>query len=236
MNSAPGRVPDGPEPDLERVWLGVASEVWRRRPGPCERLAARALRSPGLARALLTTPSLLLPWLVASVLVFALGAVASVGTGQPVVALAAPALAAVAVAYAYGPGLDPAWELSRSMAVSDRSVLLARVLAVFALDAALGLLASAVSGAAAAVAFGWLAPMTAVSALALAVATTARSPNAGAAAGMGAWAIAVLSGQSATGRVAEAVTGSAFVLPCLALAAGCSVVVLVMTRTPKGLS
>ena len=48
--------------DLDRVWLGVAAEVWRRRPGWLERLAGRLLRSPGLARALVTTPSLLLGW------------------------------------------------------------------------------------------------------------------------------------------------------------------------------
>ena len=45
----------GPGPgdvDLGRVWLGVAAQVWRRRPGPTERAAGRLLRSPGLARAL----------------------------------------------------------------------------------------------------------------------------------------------------------------------------------------
>src|SRR5215475_10789287 len=34
--------------DLDRVWLGVAAEVWRRRTGWVERTAARLLRSPGL--------------------------------------------------------------------------------------------------------------------------------------------------------------------------------------------
>ncbi|MGH3244715.1 MAG: hypothetical protein ACRDOI_00655, partial [Trebonia sp.] len=43
--------------DLDRVWAGVAAEVWRRHPGWIERTAARLLRSPGLARALVTTPS-----------------------------------------------------------------------------------------------------------------------------------------------------------------------------------
>ena len=45
--------------DLHRVWTEVAAEVWRRRPGPLERAAGRLLRSPGLARALVATPSLL---------------------------------------------------------------------------------------------------------------------------------------------------------------------------------
>lgn len=220
--------------DLDRVWLGVAAEVWRREPGRIERLAARLLRSPGLARALLTTPSLLLPWLVATVVVFGAGAVAAAGTGQPVVALAAPGLAGAAVAYAYGPGLDAAWELSRTMAVSDRMVLLARVLAVFAVNAALASIASAVSPAAAGIAFGWLVPMAAVSAFALAVATVAGSANTGVGAALAVWALTVVGSQSATGRLAAAVTGSALVLPYLAVAACCVAVVLHSTRTTKG--
>jgi hypothetical protein len=48
---------DLPDVDLGRVWLGVAAQVWRREPGWLERLAGRLLRSPSLARALLTTPS-----------------------------------------------------------------------------------------------------------------------------------------------------------------------------------
>ena len=172
----------------------MAAQVWRRQPGWLERTAGRLLRSPGLARALLTTPSLLLPWLLTSIVVLAAGAAATTGSGQPVVALLAPAMAAAAIAYAYGPGMDPAWELSCSMAVSDRMVLLVRALAVFAVNAVLGLAASVVSvvsvsgpggGTAAAVTFGWLIPMTAVCAFALAVATVARSANAGAAAGVG---------------------------------------------------
>ena len=160
--------------DLHRVWLGVAAQVWGRRPGLVERLAGRTLRSPGLARALVTTPSLLLGWVIASAVVLAAGMFATLGTGTPFVALFAPAVAAAGIAYAYGPGIDPAWELSQSMAVTDRMVLLVRVLAVFALNGALGLAASAASGTAAAVTFGWLIPMTAVSGLALAAATVTR--------------------------------------------------------------
>jgi hypothetical protein len=85
------------------------------------------------------------------------------------------------------------------MAVSDRMVLLARALAVFALNAALGLAASAASGTAAAVTFGWLVPMTAVCALALAAATVARSANAGVAAGLAGWAITVRPGRRLPG-------------------------------------
>jgi len=228
------QTPGPSDVDLGRVWLRVAAQVWRREPGWLERLAGRLLRSPGLARALLTTPSLLLPWLIASVVVFGAGAVAAASTGQPVVALMAPVVAAAGIAYAYGPGIDPAWELSQSMAVSDRMVLLVRALAVFALNAALGLVASAASGAAAALTFGWLVPMTAVCALALAAATVARSANVGVAAGLTAWMTTVVSGEAAAGRLAVVVTDSSLVFPYLVFAVLCSAVAWYKTRIPRG--
>jgi hypothetical protein len=234
MSSPRNDAPD--DVDLGRVWISVAAQVWRREPGWLERTAGRLLRSPGLARALLTTPSLLLPWLLTSIAVLAAGAAATTDSGQPLVALLAPAVAAAAIAYAYGPGMDPAWELSCSMAVSDRMVLLVRALAVFAVNAVLGLVASAVSasGAAAAVTFGWLIPMTAVCAFALAVATVARSANAGAAAGVAAWLIIVLSGRVASGHFAAAVTDTVLFLPYLAIGAVCAAVALYATRIPRG--
>ena len=215
---------------------GVTTVVWRRRPGPVERAAAGLLRSPGLARALVTAPSLLLPWLIASAVILGVGAAATVSTGRPWVALLAPAVAAVGIAYAYGPGVDPAWELSRSMAVSDQLVLLVRALAVFALDAGLGLAASAASGTAVGITFGWLVPMTAVCALALAAATVSRSANAGVAAGLAGWALLILSEQAATGRYTNAVTDSGLLLPYLAFAAVCVAVAVYATKTVRGSS
>ena len=223
-----------PDVDLDRVWIGVAAQVWRRQPGPVERTAGRLLRSPGLARALLTTPSLLLPWLIASVAVLAAGAAATIGTGKPMVAVLAPAVAAAGIAYAYGPGIDPAWELSRSLAVSDRMVLLVRALAVFGLDAGLGLAASAASARAVGITFGWLVPMTALCCLTLAVATVARSANTGVGAGLAGWALLILGGQASNGRFTPAIGDPALVLPYLAFAAVCVVIALYATRTPKG--
>jgi hypothetical protein len=220
--------------DLSRVWVGVAAQVWRREPGLLERLAGRLLRSPGLARALVSTPSLLLAWVISTAVVLTAGLAATLGTGTPYVALVAPAVAGAGIAYAYGPGIDPAWELSCSMAVSDRMVLLVRALAVFALNAGLGLVASAASGAAAAVTFGWLVPMTAVSALALAVATLARSANAGVAAGLGAWTITILSARASSGQFTTAVTSSALVLPYLIVAAACGAIAWFATRIARG--
>lgn len=227
--SAPGDV------DLGRVWTAVAAEVWRRSPGRVERAAARLFRSPGLGRALVTTPSLLLPWLISTVVVFGVGALVRLGPGQPAVWLVAPAAAAVGIAFAYGPGIDPAWELLTSCAVSDRIVLLTRAVTVFALNAVLGLLASAVSGAVAALTFGWLLPMTAVSALALAVAVAARSAIVGAGAGVAAWVITVLASATAGGHPTVSVTSATAYLPYLAVAACCAAFALYAMRPQRGL-
>jgi hypothetical protein len=225
-----------PDVDLGRVWTAVATEVWRRQPSWLERHAAKLLGSPGLARALLTTPSLLVAWLISTVVVFGVGAAATAGTGIPLVALLAPAVAGAGIAYTYGPGTDPAWELSCSMAVNERMVLLVRALAVFAVNAALGLAAASASGLAASVTFGWLVPMTAVSALALAAATVARSANVGVAAGMAGWAITVLGAQASSGQWSAAITDWALVAPYVIFAAGCFAVVILVTRVPKGAS
>jgi hypothetical protein len=225
-----------PDVDLDKVWRAVAAEVWRRQPSWLERRAARWLGSPALARALLTTPSLLVGWLISTAVVLAVGAAATVGTGLPLVALMAPAVAGAGIAYTYGPGTDPAWELSCSMAVNEQMVLLVRALAVFAVNAALGLAASAASGLAVSVTFGWLVPMTAVSALALAAATVARSANVGVAAGMAGWAITVLASQASSGQWSAAIADWALVAPYLIFAAGCSAVVILVTRVPKGAS
>ncbi len=236
--------------DLGRVWTGVAAELWRRHPGPVERLAARLLRSPGLARALLTTPSLLLPWLISTVVILSLGGLIGLAGGQPLVWLMAPGIAAIGIAYAYGPGIDPAWELACSMPVSERMVLLVRAVAVFAVNAALGLLASAISYFAAAggmhgagghatvivttaITFAWLIPMTAVCALTLAVAVVTRSASAAALTGVLVWGTTVLASRVSAGAFTAAVTDGGAYLPYLAVAACAAAVIGYSTRTQR---
>jgi hypothetical protein len=84
------------------------------------------------------------------------------------------------------------------------------------------------------VTFGWLVPMTAVCALALAAATLARSANVGVTVGLAGWTIVVLAGQSASGRLTAAMTDTALVLPYLAFAAACAVIAWAATRIPRG--
>lgn len=199
-----------PDVDLERAWTGVAAEVWASPTGVPERLAGRLLGSLGLARALVTTPSLVLSWILANVVVLAVGVAVTRSTGLPWVALLAPALAGAGIAYAYGPGVDPAFELSQSMPVSDRMILLVRAFAVFGVNALLGIAASLLIGQASGITFGWLIPMTTVSTLGLAVATVARSANAGVMAGLTGWAMVVIASAAGTRNLAVAVTNSEF--------------------------
>jgi hypothetical protein len=221
--------------DLSRVWINVTTEVWRRHPGWLERTAAKLLKSPGLARALVTTPSLLLPWLISTAVIFGVGDLIRLDTGQPFVWLLAPAVTAVGIAYAYGPGVDPAWELGYSMAVTERMVLLARAVTVFTVDALLGVAASAASGTVASVTFGWLIPMTAICALTLAVAVAARSATTGAVTGVAAWVITVLANRTTSGQLTATVTNTETYLPYLVAAACAAAVVLHVTRPQRGL-
>ena len=78
--------------------------------------------------------------------------------------------------------------------------------------------------------------MAAVCALTLAVAVAARSASIGAGAGVAAWIILVLTSEarSAT-QFTAAVTDANLYLPYLAVAACCAAVVIIATRTQKGL-
>jgi hypothetical protein len=219
--------------DQDRVWQGVTARIWTRPPGAAERVAGRLLRSPGLARALVTTPALLGSWILATAVVLAVGVLVSRELGRTLVPLLAPALAGVGIAYSYGPGTDPAYELARSLPVTDRMVLLVRALAVFAVNAALGVVASVAAPAADGITVTWLLPMTAVATLCLAAATLTGSAAAGATIGLAGWAIAVLGALAATRRPDPAVSGLAMALPDLVFAAACVGVVLHATRLPR---
>ena len=206
---------EGMDVNLERVWMGVAAEVWARPVGRPERWAASFLGA-GLARALVTTPSLVLSWILATAAVLAVGVLFTESTDQPWVALLAPALAGIGIAYAYGPGVDPAFELSQTMAISDRMVLLVRGLAVFGVNAALGVAASLFAAQAVGLTFLWLLPMTTVAAMALAAATLSRSANVGVGAALSGWAIIVLASAGNTRDLSAAVAGGAL-MPFYAL-------------------
>jgi hypothetical protein len=180
--------------DLGYVWEGVAAELDAPRPGLLERALVAVGVRPGLARFTATTPSLRVGWLLANLLVLGLVAVPLAlrpATSWPsAVLLVAPLVAAAAVAFAYGPAVDPAYEAVAATPLSPVRALLVRLAAV--------LVANTVLAGAVDLAFGdggpragWLLPMTAAALLAVLVASR-WSPGVGAAAGMGAWLLVLL--------------------------------------------
>jgi hypothetical protein len=192
--------------DLDRVWHGISGELWAAPTGWLERQATRLLRSPALARALCTTPSLLLSWILASVAVFALGILVANATDEPIVPLLAPAIAGVAVAFAYGAGADPAYEIARTMPIPARMILLVRVSVVFITNALLGSVAMLVAPSISGVTLLWLLPMVAISLLGLAVAVVSHSATVGGSVALAVWGAIVLGADVASKDVASAVS------------------------------
>jgi hypothetical protein len=217
--------------DLDRVWTGVAATVWVTGTGRVERVVRRLLRSPALARALVTTPSLVPSWLAASAAVLIIGTAVSLGVGTALVPLLAPALAGVGIAVAYGPGTDPAAELAATLPVSDRMVLLVRALAVFGVNAVMGVLAGLLSPVATGITWLWLVPMTAVSAVSLAAATLARSATVGTVVGLGAWSMTVLGTDLGTGAGIQAAASAHPLVPVYLLVTALGVAVVLINPT-----
>lgn len=178
--------------DLDRVWHCIEGDVWATETGWLERRATSLLGSPALARALVTTPSLLVSWVVASLGIFGVGVLVAMLTGTPVVTLLAPAVAAIAVAFAYGAGADPAYEITRTLPIPARMILLVRVMVVFATNALIGLVAMRIAPDVAGVTLLWLLPMAAISVCALAVATLSHSATVGGVAAIAVWSAIVL--------------------------------------------
>lgn len=205
---ASGNGPQAPDVDLDRVWQGIESEIWAQPVTQVERTAGSVLHSPALARALCTTPSLFLSWLLASVAVFAVGAVATRWIGQPLVPLLAPAVAAIAVAFSYGAGADPAYEIARTMPTPARMILLVRVVAVVATNVLIGMLASALAPSIAGITSLWLLPMLAIALLALAIAVTTHSATTGGVVSLAVWGSVLVASDLRRNDVAAAVTAT----------------------------
>lgn len=174
--------------NLDRAWHGVMGEVWSEPVPVVERGARKLLRSAALARVLVVSPLLILAWIIASTIVFALGIAVTQASGQPLIPLIAPALAAVGVAYAYAAGADVAYEISRTMPVSGRMILLVRLAVVFAISTLLGGVASLVTPALGGITALWLLPMVGISMLALAIATVTGLPVLGGGIALLVWA------------------------------------------------
>lgn len=158
---------------LERIWTGVAAEIHAPRPGLVERLIIRAGVPDHVARLLAATPSLRASWIaaVAIALGFAVGA-AHVGRGGLLLFLIlAPLLPVAGVAVAYGPGMDPTYEVGLTAPMRSFRLLFIRAVAVLSITTILAGIAALFLPRLDWTVVAWLLPSLALTLTSLALAT-----------------------------------------------------------------
>lgn len=158
---------------LGGVWEAVEAELDAPARGPMEIALTRIGVSGHAARLLVATPALRLSWLSACALVLALAvwAARQHADGLYWFLVMAPLLPLAGVAAAYGPGVDPTYEIGLAAPLRSFKLLLIRTLAVLVTTIAMAAIAAvALSGwrwAAAA----WLVPSLGLTLTSLAFAT-----------------------------------------------------------------
>jgi Putative zinc-finger len=119
---------------LEGIWAEVVDTLDRPARTPIEWVLRRLGVGDSTARLLAATPSLTLSWLlaVAVALGFAVLAARSAREGLLLFLLVAPLVPVAGVAGAYGPWVDPTYEIGLAAPISSVRLLLLRVAAVLA--------------------------------------------------------------------------------------------------------
>lgn len=206
---------------LGRVWNEIADRVDRPPASGFERLLRALGVADHAARLLAATPSLRLSWVVAVAvgLGFAVLAARSVGDGVLVFLVVAPLVPTAGVAIAYGPGIDPVYEVGLASPIGGFRLLLIRTTAVLLSSivlagvAALGLPDVGWTAAA------WLLPSLALTLLTLA-ASTATSPHAAVAIVASVWVMGVAAVEKvAVAELAAFGAGAQVVFTVVAVAA-----------------
>lgn len=157
---------------LDRTWEEIASETVAPALGRIERLLVRLGVSDHVARLVAATPSLRGSWLLALAGVLTLAAVVANGArGGYIFFLGiAPLLPLAGIAAAYGPGVDPTYEVGIAAPMRSFRLLLIRSVAVLVSTIALGTLAALLLPG-----FDWRAAAWLLPSLALATASLALS-------------------------------------------------------------
>jgi len=189
-------------PRLRRTWAAVIDVIDRPPRSVLERALTRIGISDGRARLLASTPSMHLPWVLATIAALAFALVAAAVSDSTrmlaVMLLIAPLAPVVGVALSYGPGVDAIHELSLSTPIDKFDLLLVRAAAVLGLASALSVgEAVGVPGAHWTIA-AWLLPAAALTSVALALSTWLPTRTAAIAAS-GAWVVAVAIGLKTVG-------------------------------------
>jgi hypothetical protein len=169
-------VPLSEAPRLEAMWHAIETSLDAPRAGLLERALIRVGVRDHVARLLSATPSLRLSWLLAEGIALGSAALAAHGAaGRPdagpmlFLFLVLAALTPVAgVAAAFGPGVDPTYEIGIASPMRSDQLLFIRASAVLVVSMVLGLVAASVLPGT-----GWTAALWLVPALGLTLATLA---------------------------------------------------------------
>ncbi|WP_030419565.1 zf-HC2 domain-containing protein [Streptomyces sp. SCSIO 75703] len=185
---------------LDAGWERLDAELDAPRPGRCEALLVRCGVPDHLARLLAATPLLRRSWLGALGLVLLMTCVAAVSTAAtrtptPFLAVA-PLLPLAGVALAYGPALDPAYEMAVVTPTHGFRLLMIRTVAVLATGLGVNGLATLALPGYGLRALGWLLPALALTSAGLALAPRL-GPVGGPSAVAGAWVAVLLAADAA---------------------------------------
>ena len=190
----------------QAVWDGVLERVDQPTRSITERLLGAMRVRPDMAKLLATTPALRLAWLAAVMFVasFAAAAARMEGDGPWLLLVIAPLLPVAGVATAYGPALDPSYEIGVAAPMSGLRMTLLRTLAVIATTMPLLALAALVAPGDGWAMFGWVLPSFALVAITLALSTAMSAERAGVVVGVG-WfvALVVLIDRNGTGNFVD---------------------------------
>ena len=117
---------------LDHVWTEIVDVVALPKPGPIERSLLKIGVEQHVARLLAATPSLRLSWLTAIVLTLSFAVIASyqIENGFLLFLIVAPLLPLAGIAVAYGPGVDPTYEIGLASPTRGLYILSIRATAV----------------------------------------------------------------------------------------------------------
>jgi hypothetical protein len=171
---------------LQGAWEGIEERLDAPRRGPVETALARVGVPDHVARLLAATPALRLSWLLgcAFVLTFAVWAAGRSAGGVYWFLVLAPLLPLAGVAVAYGPDVDPTYEVGLAAPMRSFGLLLIRALAVLVTTTAMAAVAALALDGSQWSAAGWLAPSLGLTLASLALATRMSSLAAGASLGV----------------------------------------------------
>jgi Putative zinc-finger len=239
-----GRCRDGvarstPADALDRAWSDIVDTIDRPDRTVVERLLL-ALRVPDhVARLLVATPSLRVSWLVAETLAIGFAAIAASDASARheelmlfVFLVVAALLPVASVAVAFGPGVDPTYEIGVAAPMRADRLMLIRATAVLATSTSITAVAALALPGMDAIAAAWLLPALGLTVATLALGTWIRPTIAAVCVALGWVLVAASAAASTQDRLAAFRPGGQ--VACLAVVAASAAVLAHRRTTDEG--